>query len=80
VSGNVVTDGSGNSTVYLNAATTVGDVLTAFDLASGVKTAAIASGAATLTTVARPPPSPAAQSRCRARRARTSRSPARPTT
>ena len=51
VSGNVVTDGSGNSTVYLNAATTVGDVLTAFDLASGVKTAAIASGAATLTTV-----------------------------
>jgi hypothetical protein len=47
----VVTDGSGNSTVYLNAATTVGDVLTAFDLASGVKTAAIASGAATLTTV-----------------------------
>jgi flagellin len=48
VSGNVVTDGAGNSTVYLNAATTVGDVLNAFDLASGVKTAAIASGAATL--------------------------------
>jgi len=54
VSGNVVTDGAGNSTVYLNGATTVGDVLTAFDLASGVKTAAIASGAATLTTVGTP--------------------------
>jgi flagellin len=52
VSGNVVTDGAGNSTVYLNAATTVGDVLNAFDLASGVKSAAISSGAATVTTVA----------------------------
>ena len=52
VSGNVVTDGAGNSTVYLNAATTVGDVLNAFDLASGVKTAAIASGAATLSVAA----------------------------
>jgi flagellin len=51
VSGNVVTDGAGNSTVYLNAATTVGDVLNAFDLASGVKSAAISSGAATVTTV-----------------------------
>jgi flagellin len=50
VSGNVVTDGAGNSTVYLNASTTVGDVLTAFDLASGVQTAAITSGAATVTT------------------------------
>jgi flagellin len=49
VSGNVVTDGAGNSTVYLNAGTTVGDVLNAFDLASGVQTAAIASGTATLT-------------------------------
>ena len=52
VSGNVVTDGAGNSTVYLNAGTTVGDVLNAFDLASGVKTAAIASGAATLSVAA----------------------------
>jgi flagellin len=52
VSGNVVTDGVGNSTVYLNAATTVGDVLKAFDLASGVQTAAIVSGAATVTTTA----------------------------
>jgi flagellin len=49
-SGNVVTDGAGNSTVYLNAATTVGDVLTAFDLASGVqKIGTITSGAATAT-------------------------------
>jgi flagellin len=34
---NVVTDGSGNSTVYLNTATTVSDFLTAFDVASGVQ-------------------------------------------
>src|SRR5665213_2487773 len=52
VSGNVVTDGAGNSTVYLNAATNVGDVLKAFDLASGVQTAAITAGAATVTTTA----------------------------
>jgi flagellin len=50
VSGNVVTDGAGNSTVYLNAGTTVGDVLKAFDLASGVQVASIASGAATVAT------------------------------
>jgi flagellin len=54
VTGNVVTDGSGNSTVYLGAGTTstttVGDVLNAIDLASGVKTAANAGGAATLST------------------------------
>ncbi|MBT2826919.1 DUF1522 domain-containing protein, partial [Staphylococcus coagulans] len=50
VSGNLVTDGAGNSTVYLNAATTVGDFLNAFDLASGVQTASISSGAATLST------------------------------
>src|SRR4051794_39234263 len=37
VSGNIVTDGAGNSTLYLNALTTVGDVLNAIDLASGVK-------------------------------------------
>jgi flagellin len=48
VSGNVVTDGVGNSTVYLNAATTVGDVLKAFDLASGVQTASISGGTATV--------------------------------
>ncbi|MGY3290521.1 hypothetical protein ACVWWP_003588 [Bradyrhizobium sp. LM3.6] len=43
VSGNLVTDGSGNSTVYLGTAgtptATVNDLLTAVDLASGVKTA-----------------------------------------
>jgi hypothetical protein len=55
VSGNIVTDGSGNSTIYIGASTThstatVGDVLTAIDLASGVETAANASGAATITT------------------------------
>jgi flagellin-like hook-associated protein FlgL len=54
VTGNVVTDGSGNSTVYLGAGTTstttVGDVLNAIDLASGVKTTVNASGAATLST------------------------------
>jgi len=50
VTGNVVTDGSGNSTVYLNANTTVGDFLTAFDLASGVRVSANSGGAATVTT------------------------------
>jgi flagellin len=49
VSGNVVTDGSGNSTVYLQAAT-VSDVLKSIDLATGVQIAANAAGAATLTT------------------------------
>ena len=49
VSGNVVTDGSGNSTVYLNAATSVGDFLKAFDLASGVEVAANSGGTATVT-------------------------------
>ncbi|UVO39337.1 DUF1522 domain-containing protein [Bradyrhizobium arachidis] len=52
VSGNLVTDGSGNTTIYLgtNAApgATVGDVLTAIDLASGVKTSTITNGAATI--------------------------------
>src|SRR6185503_13722441 len=42
VSGNLVTDGNGNTTVYIGTnaapAATVGDVLTAIDLASGVKT------------------------------------------
>ena len=47
--GNVVTDGSGNSTVYLQQGT-VADVLTAIDLATGVKTASNSSGTATVTT------------------------------
>ncbi|MCG6204500.1 DUF1522 domain-containing protein [Rhodopseudomonas sp. HC1] len=55
VLGNIVTDTSGNSTIYMgtsNAYTsaTVGDVLTAIDLASGVKTATIAGGVATFAT------------------------------
>jgi hypothetical protein len=45
----LVTDGSGNSTVYLQGAT-VADILSAIDLATGVKTAVNASGAATLAT------------------------------
>jgi flagellin-like hook-associated protein FlgL len=40
VSGNVVTDGNGNSTVYLQSAT-VTDTLKAIDLATGVQTATI---------------------------------------
>ncbi|GJD78618.1 DUF1522 domain-containing protein [Methylobacterium gregans] len=47
--GNVVTDGKGNSTVYLQAGS-LNDVLTAIDLATGTQTASNASGAATLTT------------------------------
>jgi flagellin len=49
VSGNVVTDGSGNSTVYLQSAT-LADVLNAIDLATGVQTASNSGGAATLST------------------------------
>ena len=49
VSGNVVNDGSGNSTVFLQAAT-MADVLSAIDLATGVRTATNASGAATVAT------------------------------
>ncbi|EIG62462.1 MULTISPECIES: DUF1522 domain-containing protein [unclassified Bradyrhizobium] len=49
VTGNVVTDGSGNSIVYLNKGT-VADILSAVDLATGVQAATIASGAATLAT------------------------------
>jgi flagellin len=52
VSGNIVTDGNGNSTVYLGSTTTptgtVSDLLTAIDLASGVKSASISAGAATI--------------------------------
>ncbi|MEY9362085.1 flagellin [Bradyrhizobium yuanmingense] len=54
VSGNIVTDGNGNSTVYLGTngtpAATVNDLLSAIDLASGVKTVSITSGAATIAT------------------------------
>ncbi len=46
VSGNVETDGNGNSTVYLQKAK-VSDVLNAIDLATGVQTAALAAGGAT---------------------------------
>jgi flagellin-like hook-associated protein FlgL len=51
VSGAVETDGSGNSTVYLQAAT-VADVLNAIDLATGVQTATLASGGATFAAAA----------------------------
>jgi len=55
ISGNVAADGSGNSIIYLgsgaaNSTATVGDVLTAIDLASGVKNAVVAAGAATIST------------------------------
>jgi flagellin-like hook-associated protein FlgL len=46
VSGEVETDGNGNSTVYLQEAT-VADVLNAIDLATGVQTATLAAGGAT---------------------------------
>src|SRR4029079_6040458 len=49
-SGNVLTDGAGNSTVYLQGGT-VNDVLKAIDLATGVQTATVnANGTATLAT------------------------------
>ena len=51
VSGNIVTDGNGNSTVYLQSATLT-DLLNSIDLATGVKTASIFLGAATLSTTA----------------------------
>ncbi|AWN36667.1 DUF1522 domain-containing protein [Methylobacterium radiodurans] len=47
--GNIVTDGNGNSTVYLQGGT-VADVLTAIDLATGTQTTTNASGSATLKT------------------------------
>jgi hypothetical protein len=54
VSGNLVTDGNGNTTVYLGTAgtpaATVNDLLAAVDIASGVKTVSITSGAATIST------------------------------
>ena len=51
VNGNVVTDGNGNSTVYLQSATLT-DLLNSIDLATGVKTASLFNGAATLATTA----------------------------
>src|SRR5580700_9285253 len=48
---NVVTDGNGDSTIYLGSSTaTIGDLLTAIDLATGVKTASITGGSATVST------------------------------
>ena len=47
VSGNLVTDGSGNSTVYLQGGT-IADTLKVIDLATGVQTATNASGTATV--------------------------------
>ncbi|MCP3388460.1 DUF1522 domain-containing protein [Bradyrhizobium sp. CCGB12] len=59
VSGNLVTDGNGNTTVYLGTAgtpaATVNDLLSAIDLASGVKTVSITSGAATISVSASQP-------------------------
>jgi flagellin len=53
VSGNIVTDGSGNSSIYLGTTAsplaTVGDVLKAIDLASGVAKTVNTAGAATIT-------------------------------
>ncbi|WP_441237213.1 DUF1522 domain-containing protein [Bradyrhizobium sp. 930_D9_N1_4] len=51
VNGNIVTDGNGNSTVYLQSATLT-DLLNSVDLATGVKTASIFLGSATLSTTA----------------------------
>jgi flagellin len=51
ISGHVETDGTGNSTVYLQDAT-VNDVLLAVDLATGVQVATLAAGGATLATTA----------------------------
>ncbi|MBB5047544.1 hypothetical protein HNR60_002301 [Rhodopseudomonas rhenobacensis] len=48
VSGNIVTDGSGNSQIYLTGGT-VADVLKAVDLASGVAKTVNTAGAATIT-------------------------------
>jgi flagellin-like hook-associated protein FlgL len=55
VTGNIASDGNGNSIIYLgsgasNSTATVGDVLTAIDLASGVQNAVVSAGAATLST------------------------------
>ncbi|MGX4770753.1 DUF1522 domain-containing protein [Bradyrhizobium guangdongense] len=46
---NLITDGSGNSTIYLQGGT-LQDVLTAIDLATGTKTASISGGVAAIAT------------------------------
>jgi flagellin len=51
VNGNLVTDGSGNSTVYLQTAT-IADTLKAIDLATGVQTTVNAAGTATVSVAA----------------------------
>ncbi|MFT4121521.1 DUF1522 domain-containing protein [Bradyrhizobium sp.] len=51
INGNIVTDGNGNSTVYLQSATLT-DLLNSIDLATGVKTASVFNGAASLSTTA----------------------------
>ncbi len=55
VLGNIVADASGNSNIYLGTSptttsATLGDVLTAIDLASGVKSTSVTAGVATFTT------------------------------
>ncbi|TWB01857.1 DUF1522 domain-containing protein [Bradyrhizobium stylosanthis] len=61
--GHLVTDGSGNTTVYLGSTgtastlATADDLLTAIDLASGVDTASITAGAATITNSVNQTPS-----------------------
>jgi hypothetical protein len=55
VLGNIASDGNGNSIIYLGASATtstatVGDILSAIDIASGVKNAAVSAGVATITT------------------------------
>ncbi len=55
VSGNIATDGNGNSIVYTgttaaSSTATVGDLLNAIDIASGAQNAVVAAGAATLST------------------------------
>ncbi|MCD9834277.1 DUF1522 domain-containing protein, partial [Bradyrhizobium diazoefficiens] len=66
VSGHLVTDGGGNTTIYLgdtattSTLATVGDILAAIDLASGVKTATISAGAATIGAASGASPSTAA--------------------
>src|SRR5215467_7977221 len=57
ISGNIATDGNGNSIIYLGAAATtstatVGDILAAIDLASGARSAVVSSGTATITSPA----------------------------
>ncbi|MGO3931322.1 DUF1522 domain-containing protein [Rhodopseudomonas pseudopalustris] len=48
---NIITDGNGNSTVYLQGGT-IKDVLTAVDIASGAQTAPVSNGAASLAVTA----------------------------